>query len=225
MISNPLGRLFGRSPFAALQRHMEKAQECAAELVPFFDAALAGDWSEAEAVQRRIQALEEEADAAKKDIRSNLRGGLLIPVHRSDVLELLRMQDKIPNRARDIAGLMIGRRMDVPASMHARMREFVAAAVATSAQALNAIEELDELLEAGFSDREAELVHDMVNSLDALEEQTDRLEVLVRADLFALESALPPVNVIFLYDIIAWIGDLADVAQRVGSRLEQLIAS
>lgn len=225
MISNPLGRLFGRSPLSALQRHMEKAQDCASELLPFFDATLAGDWERAQAVHARIQALEEEADQVKKEIRGSMRGGLLIPVNRSDVLELLRMQDKIANRVRDIAGLMLGRRMVVPPSMATRMREFLIAAVSTSAQALNAIEELDELLETGFAGHEADIVHEMVGEVDALEEEADRLEVLVRAELFALESELPPVNVIFLYDIIAWIGDLADVAQRVGGRLEQLIAS
>lgn len=224
MISNPLGRLFSRSPLSALQRHMEKAQECASELLPFFDATLAGDWERAQTIQARIQRLEREADQVKKEIRGSMRSGLLIPVNRSDVLELLRMQDKIANRVRDIVGLMLGRRMMVPPQMAVRMREFVIAAVSTSAQALNAIEELDELLETGFAGRETAIVHAMVGEIEVLEEETDRLEVFARAELFALESELPPVNVIFLYDIIAWIGEVADVAQRVGGRLEQLIA-
>ena len=40
----------------------------------------------------------------------------------------------------------------------------------------------------------------------------------------ALEVELPPVDVIFLYQIIDWVGDLADRAQRVGSRLQLLVA-
>lgn len=203
---------------------MEKAQECASEFLPFFDATLAGDWERAEAIQLRIQHLEREADQVKKEIRNSMRSGLLIPVNRSDVLELLRMQDKIANRVRDIAGLMLGRRMVIPAQLAGLMREFVVAAVSTAAQALNAIEELDELLETVFAGRETAIVHAMISEVEALEEETDRLEVQVRAELFALESELPPVNVIFLYDIISWIGEVADVAQRVGGRLEQLIA-
>lgn len=224
MISNPLGRLFSRSPLSALQRHMKKAQECANELQPFFEAALVGDWETAQAVQERIQALEQEADRVKKEIRGSMRSGLLIPVNRADVLELLRMQDKVANRARDIAGLMLGRRMVIPAQMADRVREFVAVAISTSAQALNAIDELDELLESGFGRRETDVVHEMVSEIEALEEDADRLEILVRADLFALEGELPPVNVIFLYEIIGWIGDLADVAHSVGGRLEQMIS-
>lgn len=224
MIMNPLGKLFGRSPFAALQQHMAKAHECAAEAIPFFDAVLAEEWDAALAIQQRIQQLEEQADVTKRATRSNLPGGLLIPVRRSDVLELLRMQDKIPNRTRDIAGLMIGRRMVIPPSMATRMREFVCAAVDTSAQALRAIKEIDELLEAGFIGREANLIHDMVAKLADLERLADELEVKVRTDLFALEAELPPVNVMFLYKVIDWTGELADLAQRVGSRLELMMA-
>jgi uncharacterized protein len=47
---------------------------------------------------------------------------------------------------------------------------------------------------------------------------------VLRAELFELEPGLPPVDVIFMYKIIEWIGDLADVAKRVGHRLELLLA-
>ena len=64
----------------------------------------------------------------------------------------------------------------------------------------------------------------MIAKLDALENHTDELEVGVRAELFRIESELPPVNVMFLYKVIDWIGELGDLAQRVGSRLELMMA-
>ena len=45
-----------------------------------------------------------------------------------------------------------------------------------------------------------------------------------RKILFRLEKDLPPVDVIFLYKIIDWIGDLADRASRVGGYLQLLLA-
>ncbi|MFP5507036.1 MAG: DUF47 family protein, partial [Gammaproteobacteria bacterium] len=48
--------------------------------------------------------------------------------------------------------------------------------------------------------------------------------VRVRAELFKRETELPPVDVMFLYRVIDWIGDLADLSQRVGSRLELMLA-
>ena len=42
--------------------------------------------------------------------------------------------------------------------------------------------------------------------------------------LFAQEDSLKPVSVIFWYELIQWIGDLADYAEKVGDRLRLLIA-
>jgi uncharacterized protein Yka (UPF0111/DUF47 family) len=39
-----------------------------------------------------------------------------------------------------------------------------------------------------------------------------------------VEKDLPPVDVIFYYKIIEGIGEVADIAQRVGSRVELLLA-
>ena len=96
--------------------------------------------------------------------------------------------------------------------------------VDASAQALKALKELDSLLETGFSGREATLVEKMVEELEEIERDTDRMQVTVRRSLYKLEKDLPPVDVIFLYKIIEWIGDVADRAERVGNRLEQLLA-
>ena len=52
----------------------------------------------------------------------------------------------------------------------------------------------------------------------------DEQQIQIRSQLFKLESELPPVDVIFLYKIIEWIGDLADRAQKVGGRLQLLLA-
>ena len=64
----------------------------------------------------------------------------------------------------------------------------------------------------------------MIKELDAIESDTDKIEVKVRAALFKIEDDLPPVQVMFLYRTIDWIGELADLSQRVGSRLELLLA-
>jgi predicted phosphate transport protein (TIGR00153 family) len=119
---------------------------------------------------------------------------------------------------------MLGRKMQIPASMAPEMERYLACAIATSAQALTAINELDELLEAGFRGREVDMVEALIKELDRLEHDNDVLQVTVRAQLFALERELPPVDVIFLYKIIDWVGELANHAQKVGGRLQILIA-
>ena len=63
-----------------------------------------------------------------------------------------------------------------------------------------------------------------LSPLEEIERETDRMQITVRRALFHLEKDLPAVDVIFLYKIIEWIGDVADRAERVGNRLEQLLA-
>lgn len=221
---NPFVSLFGRSPIGPMQQHIAKAHECAANLVPFFEAIMAEDWAKVEQVQQEMSRLEHEADKLKKSVRLHLPKSLFLPVPRSDLLELLSVQDKVANRAKDIAGLMLGRQMAIPQALQPLMRTYVQRSVDASAQALKAMNELDELLETGFAGREAELVENLIEELGAIENDTDRLQIEVRRNLFTLEKDLPPVDVMFLYQIIDWVGDVADRAQRVGNRLEQLLA-
>lgn len=221
---NPFVSLFGRSPIGPMQQHIAKAHECAANLVPFFEAVMAEDWAKVEQVQQEMSRLEHEADKLKKSVRLHLPKSLFLPVPRSDLLELLSVQDKVANRAKDIAGLMLGRHMAIPQPLQPLMRTYVQRSVDASAQALKAMNELDELLETGFAGREAVLVETLIEELGSIENDTDRLQIEVRRNLFKLEKDLPPVDVMFLYQIIDWIGDVADRAQRVGNRLEQLLA-
>ncbi|MFK0957361.1 TIGR00153 family protein [Pseudomonas aeruginosa] len=224
MPTNPFISLFGRSPIGPMQQHIAKAHECAAGLLLFFRAVIAEDWAQVEQVQQDMVRLEQEADRLKKNVRMHLPKSLFLPVPRSDLLELLSVQDKVANRAKDIVGLMLGRRMRIPLPLQGQMLAYVQRSVDASAQALRVVNELNELLETGFGGRETSLVESMVEELEAIENDTDRIQVEVRRELFRLESELPPVDVMFLYQIIEWIGDVADRAQRVGNRLEQLLA-
>ncbi len=222
--ANPLGNLFGKSPIKPMQEHMEVVHQTVAQLSPFFDAVKAGNWAQAGEIQKEIGKLENRADKMKKEIRLHLPKSLFLPVPRSDLLELLSVQDRIANRAKDIAGIMLGRQMSLPAAIEAEMIEFVQTSVATSAQALKAIGELDELLETGFSGRELDLVEQLIEELDRLEHHTDKLQITIRSNLFKVEKDLPAVDVMFLYRVIEWVGDVADRAQKVGSRLQMLLA-
>lgn len=222
--ANPFSNLFGRSPIKPMQEHMTVAVKAATELEHFFEQVIADDWEKAEAVQQRITDLEHEADSLKKQLRLHLPKSLFLPVSRTDLLELLSMQDRIANRAKDIAGIMLGRKMAIPPSMHEQTLAYVSAAIKAAEQAMIAINELDELLETGFSGRELGIVEKMIQELDILERKTDQLEISMRSTLFQLEADLPPVDVMFLYRVIDWIGDLANRAQDVGGRLQLLLA-
>ena len=224
MSINPFVSLFGRSPIGPMQQHIAKAHECATHLVPFFQAVIAEDWPKVTEVQQEMSRLEKEADKLKRNVRIHLPKSLFLPVPRSDLLELLSIQDKVANRAKDIAGLMTGRQMTIPQPMQLAMLAYVQRSVDASEQALRAMNELDEVLETGFGSRQVARITGMIEVLEDIEHDTDRIQIEVRRSLYALEKDLPPVDVMFLYTIIEWIGDVADRAERIGNRLEQLLA-
>ena len=87
-----------------------------------------------------------------------------------------------------------------------------------------AINELDELLETGFGGREVKLIERLIEELDNVERDTDRQQIAIRAELFKLEKEWPPIDMMFLYKIVDWVGDLADRAQKVGGYLHMLVA-
>lgn len=216
--------MFAQSPIRPIQKHMQKALSCAQELLPFFNAVLNEQWDQAALHQKNISDLEHDADVLKKDLRLNLPKGVFLPVPRNDLLELLSIQDKVANTAEDICGIMYGRKMHIPAPLVDKFKAFLERAIDASEQANRAINELDELLETGFSGREVELVEEMIHKLDRIESDTDTLQVTIRQGLFDIEKDLPAVDVMFLYKIIEYIGSLADHAQRVGARLQLLLA-
>jgi predicted phosphate transport protein (TIGR00153 family) len=224
MPTTPFLDMFGRSPIRPLEEHMAKVHACVKQLGPFFDAVCAQNWVEVEALQKDISRLENEADDMKRDLRLHMPKGLFMPVSRSDLLELLSVQDRLANKAKDIAGMVLGRHMVFPESIVSHFMEFLKRCLEASKQANVAIHELDELLETGFSGNEIKLVEGMIAKLSRIERDTDDKQISLRYILFNLEQELPPVNVMFLYKIIEWTGDLADRAQDIGDRLQILLA-
>lgn len=218
-------RLFGKSPVKPIQEHFEQAAACAMELVPFFQTVIEQDWEQARKSRQRIIDLEHAADDLKRELRLNLPKSLFMPVSRADILDLLSVQDRIANKAKDISGLVTGRRMNPPAIIAAPFMDFLRCSLKAVAQAQKSVAELDELFETGFRGKEVELVINMTEELNRIESEADNLQVDLRAHLLQIEKELPPVDVMFLYKVLEWTGDLGDLAQLVGSRLHRMIAS
>ena len=221
-MGNVLGNIFGSSPVVPLEKHVDLAYQATKELNEFFSAVVKNNWEEASRVHQNIIECEQNADELKKEIRLHLPRSLFMPVPREDVLELLLVQDRMANRARDVAGLVLGRSMAIPEPIAEEFLEFVRRNIDAAKQARKSVRGLDELFTSGFRGAEVTLAERLIEELDQIETDTDGLEVNLRGSLFAIEKELDPVCVIFLYRIIELTGEIADMAERVGRRLEIL---
>lgn len=216
--------VFAKSPIKPVIEHINQIQQTAMALKPFFESVYAQDWEGAEKGQKEIARLEKEADHTKREIRLNLPSGLFLPVERADLLELVSQQDRIANKAKDIAGLVLGRQLTIPATLLEPFQTYLDRCLDSTKMARDTISEFDDLLETGFKGRERDLVVSMIAELDKIEADTDELQVSLRRGLRDIEKDLNPLDVMFLYQILDWVGDLADLSERVGNRFELMLA-
>ena len=215
--------LFGKSPITPLQKHMKQVHSCLKDFAVFAKASNAQDWETAETIHISINNKEQKADKLKKKLRMNLPSTFMMPFSRRDLLDVLLIQDSIANITKDLAGLMMTRHMVFPEEIAGDFIKLAGLCIKTSAAALMAINELDELLETAFSSRERKIVDKMIKTVNELEHGTDDAQNDIRNKLFTLESNLPPVDVMFYYRAIEWLGETADAAQKVGSRFEVML--
>ena len=202
---------------------MKQVHSCLKDFGVFAKAAKAEDWEKAEITHISIGKREHKADVLKKKLRMNLPSTFMMPFSRRDLLDVLLIQDSIANITKDLAGLMMSRKMVLPEEFADDFIDLSKLCIKTSAAALDAINELDELLETAFSSRERKIVDKMIKKVNELEHETDVAQELIRNKLYLLEASLPPVDVMFYYRAIEWLGETADAAQKVGSRFEVML--
>lgn len=114
--------------------------------------------------------------------------------------------------------------LSFPEALQPNFLAYVQRCLDAANQAQKVINELDELLETGFKGREVTLVAEMIHQLDVIEDDTDAMQIELRQQLMAIESEMNPIDVMFLYKILEWVGGIADQAQRVGARLEVMLS-
>lgn len=219
-----IANLFGRSPIRPMQAHMQAATECARAILPVLEAMASGDMDALDEGRKIVDELEHRADELKHEIRRHLPKRLFMAVERRDMLEILDCQDSIADVAQDVAELAALRRMKTPEVLSAPLTALAEAACATCAQSEAVINELDELVETGFGRHEVARVEGMIEKLNGLESLADERGEDALRILFSIEDDIG-VGAYYWYELIQWIGDIADHAEKVGNRIRLLIAN
>jgi predicted phosphate transport protein (TIGR00153 family) len=204
---------------------MDQVVTCAEGVPALFEALIAGDMDALRAQQARVAEMESAADTLKNDLRNHLPRKLFMPVDRRDLLEILDLQDTIADVAEDIGDMLVARRFTVPEPMQEPLLRFVQTAVSAATAGRKVVQQLDELVEVGFTGPESEAVLAQIEQVLQLEDEADLLELEVVSVLFAHEDEMSAVSIILWLRILDWVGDLADYPKKVCNRLRLLIAS
>ena len=224
-VKSNLTDVIGNSPLSTLERHVRVCADCVNLLTGYFEAAQAGEWKRASDLRDKIAKLEGIADDLKLEVRSNLPRGLWMSVSRADLLELVRMQDKMANDTKDVAGLSLGRELAFPAKLEKSLFKYLAAITDCANQAVEVIVALRELSRSAFGSRQVDAIAKMVTMVEKVERKSDDQQQALRAKLRKYEADLSPIDAVFLYQLLSQIGEIADSAEKVSHRAQIISAS
>ena len=111
---SPITNMFAGSPVKPLQEHIKKVHEGVKLLEPLFKAVNEKDYDKVAELQKQIHRAETEADDLKHELRIHLPNSLFMPMPRERILDIVTIQDQIANKAKDVAGVILGRKMQFP---------------------------------------------------------------------------------------------------------------
>ncbi len=211
--------LFGRSPFALLQTHMEKVSSCVHSLIDLFNALKAGDQELIEKIASEIAEQEHAADIVKNDIRNHLPKSLFLAMDRTSLLDILSIQDSIADKAEDIAVLASLKPISLLPDLREDFDAFLNKNIETFNQANAVIHELHELLESSFGGSEAEKVRSMIDAIAHNEHEVDLLQRKLLKKFFNSEEHFTLSTFHIWQRIFESIGSISNLSEKLAYRL------
>lgn len=222
MSISAIGRLFGRSPFAPMQAHMEKVSACVEKLPALFGALKRGNQDELLQLVKEISRLEHAADLTKNNIRNELPKSMFMPIDRGSLLEILSLQDAIADTAENVAVVLTFREVRMPQDMQEAFDRFLAKNLDAFDMVHRIIKELHELLESSFGGFEAEKVNKMVEEVASLEHEVDLLQRDLMKLLFSHDDL--PVAVFELWmRAFEGVAEVSNLSEKLGYRIRMTL--
>ena len=215
--------LFGHSPFAPLQAHMESVARCVHELFNLFDALEHSDSARLEQVAEEISRLEHEADRIKNDIRNHLPKSLFLPIDRGNLLEILSVQDRIADKVEDVAVLVTLIPLQILPIFQDEFKLFLRKNIETFEGAHAIIKEFHDLVESSFGGIEAEKVRAMVHQVAFNEHEVDLIQRQLLKKLFQGESDLTYITFHLWQRLLENIAAISNLSENLADRIRMTL--
>lgn len=214
-----IGKLFGRSPFGQMKQHMEHVAQCVQKMSEALKAVQSGRYDSLDDLAEEASQLEHQADEVKNDIRNRLLKRVFMPIDRSEVLEILSLQDSLADTAEDVCRVLTFKRLPIPPSVSQEFTEFVEHNLHAFQVAHSIVRQLDELIESGFGGMEAERIRGLASQTAFAEHQADMVQVKLLKMIYSMESELSFTEFhlwMRLTNVLSEISNLSeDLAERV----------
>lgn len=222
-MKNILTSLLSKSPFKSFQEHLEEIKNCVLLLNPLIKA-LKNDMPQAKSIALKISEHEHNADKIKDSIRDNLSKSLLLPIGRSELLEILSIQDAIGDVAEDISVLCtIKENFKIPEEIFTLVEIILDKSVETFNQYFQIIYQMDELLESTFTGAQAEKIRKDIEQVAYLEHETDNAQKVFLKNFFLIEESLSKGDFYILSKLSQILGDVANISEKAANKIRLIL--
>lgn len=218
----PLVSMFTTSPFADLQEHGEKLEECAWAFQQAMECHMSDRCSTFEDHKGKVDEIEREADAIKRRIRGHLPKGTLLAVDKFQLFRYLREQDSVLDSMKGaLSWLSYRESPGIPAELKKDFAGLVDSAV-------DPIETLNDMLAEArkyfrsFSEKQRTVVKEIITLLRQKEHDSDQLEHALKQKIFSVDT--DPVTIFHALMLAEKIGDIADHAENAGDMMRAMVA-
>lgn len=215
--------LFGRSPFAPLQSHMEKVESCVHKLPALFEAMKQKDYAKLEKIAMEISEFEHQADVTKNDIRNHLPKSIFLPIDRGSLLEILSIQDSIADTAEDVAVLCTLKPIEMIGTFEVDFDDFLNKNIECFDGARKIIKEMHELLESSFGGVEAEKVKNMVDDVSYKEHEADLIQRKLLKSLFRSEDQMTYSTFHLWQRVFEALASIANLSEKLAHRVRMTL--
>jgi predicted phosphate transport protein (TIGR00153 family) len=213
-----------KSPFDQLVSHMVKVRECIDLLRDGMVNYYKGKYKGFSELTKKISTIEHEADIIKGNIRNHLPNSLLMPVDKGKFLWALREQDAILDHAENLVQMLDMRHTKIPKELQGLFIEHVNLVAETVLAMEKAVQNIKDLIEAGFIKKERDETKEFIHKVHEVEYKADKKKYDLTKKIYELEKKLKPMDEYHLLKIADWVDDVADHAENVADWLRSMIA-
>lgn len=214
-----IGKLFGRSPFGQIQQHMDQVSKCIHKMSEAIDVVKAGRFQELERFSVEVSQLEHQADQIKDDIRGRLLKRVFMPINRSEVLEILSLQDSLADTAEDICKVLTLKSLPMPEDLKQDFDQFVEHNLQAFNIVANVIGQLDELIESGFGGVEAERIRGLAKDAAFAEHQADLIQLQLLKKIYAHDGDMTVGEFHLWMRLTRLLSRISNVSENLANRI------
>ncbi|ODS34644.1 MAG: hypothetical protein SCARUB_00224 [Candidatus Scalindua rubra] len=218
-----LAKLFAKSPFAPLQKHMQDVNECVDKVKEIFEALEKNDSESISRIAKEISKLESQADTTKNELRNHLPSSLFMPISKGALLEILSLQDDIADDCEDVGILLTLKELTLKEVFKDDFKNFLKKNLETYELIKIIIDEFDNLLETSFTGSEAEKVKSMVNKVALKEHEADLSQRQLLKNIFSNEEHFSHGEFQLWLTILREIRTLSNTSEKLAHRIRNLL--